>query len=84
MRILEFIKQNCKNVEFHALGDVCEVITGSTPSKSNTEFYGGEIPFYKPADLNNGLYACDSVDKVSQKGFEVSRKLPKNLYLSVV
>lgn len=23
MRILEFIKQNCKNVEFHALGDVC-------------------------------------------------------------
>ena len=23
MRILEFIKQNCKDVEFHALGDVC-------------------------------------------------------------
>lgn len=23
MRILEFIKQNCENVEFHALGDVC-------------------------------------------------------------
>ena len=32
--------------------------------------------FYKPTDLNLGYYAKNSSDKVSAKGFEISRKLP--------
>ena len=38
------------------LKNICKVITGSTPSKSNPSYYGGNIPFYKPADLDFGRY----------------------------
>ena len=34
------------------VGEVGEVITGSTPSKDIAEYYGGDIPFYKPTDLD--------------------------------
>lgn len=34
--------------------DVGEVVTGTTPSKSKEEYYGGQIPLFKPTDLNAG------------------------------
>ena len=67
----EWIRINC-------LG---EVITGSTPSKQNKEYYGDDYPFYKPGDLDKGIDICDSVDKLSQKGYDASRKLKANSIL---
>ena len=72
---------NAKNSRILKLGEVAKIITGSTPSKSNAEFYGGEIPFYKPADLNFGYYVENSADKISKKGYEISRKLPEKSIL---
>lgn len=43
MRILEFIKQNCKNVEFHALGDIAQIKRGERVTKSNL-IDNGEFP----------------------------------------
>ena len=37
--------------EWVRLGDIGTVATGNTPSKRNLEFYGGNIPFVKPADI---------------------------------
>jgi len=31
--------------------DVAEVVTGTTPSKKNPAFYGGNVPFITPAEL---------------------------------
>ena len=30
---------------------VATVITGGTPSKRKSEYYGGKFPFFKPADF---------------------------------
>ena len=35
------------------LAEISTVITGGTPSKTHPEYYGGEFPFYKPADIIN-------------------------------
>ena len=63
------------------LGDVCEVVTGSTPSKQHKEYYGGEYPFYKPGDLDQGLNVVQSADTLTDKGWKVARKLPVNTVL---
>ncbi len=58
------------------LGEIGEIITGTTPNTKNKEYYGDEYPFYKPTDLNSGYFVENSSDMVSSKGFEISRKLP--------
>ena len=32
------------------VGDIGKVITGKTPKTSNSEYYGGNIPFLTPSD----------------------------------
>ena len=60
---------------------ICEIVTGSTPSKKNKAYYGREYPFYKPADLDKGYDVFSADDMLSAKGFEISRKLPANTVL---
>ena len=63
------------------MGEIGEITTGNTPSKDNKEYYGGNIPFFKPTDLEQGINTKFSNDKLSQLGFESSRKLPANTVL---
>ena len=37
------------------LGDVCHTTSGGTPLRSRQDFYGGDIPWVKSGDLNDGL-----------------------------
>ena len=57
------------------INDLGEIITGGTPSKQNKDYYGDDYPFYKPGDLGKGINIDNSVDRLSQKGYEASRKL---------
>lgn len=41
--------------EIKKLGDVCHAIGGGTPSKSNEEFYTGEIPWATVRDMKNEI-----------------------------
>ena len=61
--------------EWCRISDLGEIVTGGTPSKLNQEYYGAEYPFYKPGDLDKGIDICSSVDGLSQKGYDASRKL---------
>ena len=61
--------------EWVRINDLGEVITGGTPSKQHKEYYGDDYPFYKPGDLDKGIDVNGSVDGLSQKGYEASRKL---------
>ena len=70
-----------KGWEWTTVGEIGEIITGNTPSKDNKEYYGGNIPFFKPTDLEQGIDTKVSNDKLSQLGFESSRKLPANTVL---
>ena len=62
------------------LGDYNEIITGSTPSKSNPEFFGKDYPFYKPGDLIS-KFITNSDDGLSTVGYTQTRKLPKDSIL---
>ncbi|WP_201029865.1 N-6 DNA methylase [Campylobacter fetus] len=63
------------------LGEICEILTGSTPSTQKKEFYGSDFPFYRPADLINGRNVNSSEVMVSKLGYESQRALPKKSIL---
>lgn len=66
------------------LRDVSEIVTGNTPPTANSENYGGDIPFYKPPQLNNTL-VFDAPETLSVKGVEKSRLLPpKSVLVSCI
>ena len=58
------------------LEEVGEIVTGTTPSKSNKDFYGGSWPFYKPTDLNQGYDTVESSDTLTDSGWRCARQLP--------
>lgn len=60
------------------LGAIAEIVTGGTPSKKHPEYYGGNFPFYKPSDLDQGRLTYDASDYLSEEGKKVSRIIPKN------
>ena len=66
--------------EIVKLEDVAIIVTGNTPPTKNKSYFNGNVPFYKPSDLNSG-YVNDSKDKLSTLGKEFSRMLPKGSIL---
>ena len=62
--------------EWARVGEIGEAVTGTTPSKKETEYYGNDYPFFKPTDLNAGYYVRVSADNLSNKGIENARLLP--------
>ncbi len=64
-----------------SLREAGEVVTGSTPSKSNQSFYGGDVPFFKPTDLNAGYQVADARDTLTESGASAARLLPERAVL---
>ena len=75
------VNQLPKDWKLVKLEDIGKIETGTTPSKSNVEYYGNEIPFFKPTDLQQGINTIIASDNLSKLGFEKTRKLPKNSIL---
>ena len=51
------------------LGDVCTVVSGSTPSTSIAEYWDGEIKWITPAELNeDSFYIMESVRHITEQG----------------
>ena len=44
------------------LGEIGLITTGNTPTKKNSDFYGGTIPLIKPADIQNFNINYDTED----------------------
>ncbi len=53
------------------LGDVFEIGSGGTPSKSHTEYYGGDIPWVKTGDLKDE-YLFSVEDCITEEGLKNS------------
>jgi type I restriction enzyme S subunit len=51
------------------LGKVGKWQSGTTPSRLNKEYYGGDIPWLKAGDLNDG-YIYDIPETITQKALE--------------
>lgn len=56
--------------------NVATVVTGGTPAKNNSDYYGGEFPFFKPADLDAGRHVSEASEYLSDLGKSVSRIIP--------
>ncbi|EAJ6152102.1 restriction endonuclease subunit S [Campylobacter lari] len=69
--------------EWKSLGEIGEIITGTTPSKNNPNFYGNEYPLFKPSDLNGDMIIKFASDNLSKLGFDNARNLPKDTILVV-
>ncbi len=64
------------------ISNIGRVVTGNTPSKKVKEYWGtGDYTWVTPTDISNKKEISTSNYKLSQKGFEKARKLPKDTLL---
>ena len=61
--------------------DIGKIETGTTPSKSNPEFYANDFPFFKPTDLEAGINVSVANDNLSKDGIKQARYLKSNSIL---
>lgn len=50
------------------LGDMGAVVCGKTPSKTNSNYYGGDIPFIKIPDMHGNVFVENSEDRLTEEG----------------
>ena len=61
-----------KNIQYKKLGDICDFISGGTPSKSKMEYWkDGKIPWIKISDFKK-KYIKISDEKITKSGLENS------------
>ena len=51
-------------------GLINSISTGTTPPTSHKEYFGGEIPFFTPADVSGEMYLKESERHLSQKSID--------------
>ena len=51
------------------MGQIGDWGAGSTPQRSNQDYYGGNILWLKTGELNNGVI-CDTEEKITQRAFQ--------------
>ena len=69
--------------EFHSapewaeksIGDLGDVVTGSTPSTAKREYYDGDIPFVSPADISELRFVETTKTTLTELGFEETRPI---------
>ena len=67
--------------EQRKLGELGEIMTGSTPSTSKSEYYSEDgIPWVTPTDINSQTIS-DTPRKLSGEGIKVGRVVPANTIL---
>ncbi len=53
------------------LGDVCTVVSGTTPKTSNPDFWDGDLNWITPAELSEDtVVVCESKRKITLKGVQ--------------
>lgn len=68
-----------------SLGNICEIIGGGTPNRSQKKYFSGDIPWVTPTYLTNikSLYIAETADYISEEGLNNSsaRLLPPGTVL---
>ena len=61
----------------YKLGEICEIVSGSTPKTSVAEYWDGDIKWITPAELTDESYIIeDSVRKLTELGVKKSGLTP--------
>ncbi|PRR79238.1 Type I restriction modification DNA specificity domain protein [Clostridium liquoris] len=73
---------NPMNWEKKKLSDECNIITGNTPSRKVSEYYGDYIEWIKSDNINTpNRYLTVAEEYLSEKGLQVGRSVEKNSIL---
>ncbi|MCG8803006.1 restriction endonuclease subunit S [Tenacibaculum finnmarkense] len=66
--------------EIESFTDVLNLKGGGTPSTKNLDYWGGEIPFFTPKDVNTSYYSSITEKYITISGLEncSSKLYPKN------
>lgn len=64
----EFEKGVPKGWSYSTLESLGKIRTGKTPSTSNSEFYGGEYPFYKTPDMHDKVFVFETAETLTEQG----------------
>jgi type I restriction enzyme, S subunit len=67
-----------KEWEEKKIEEIGDIVTGSTPPTARTDYYGDEFLFVSPADIQDNFFIHETGKKLTQSGFDVTRKLPEN------
>jgi type I restriction enzyme S subunit len=67
--------------EVKKLGEIGEIVTGSTPPTQTKEYWNGSIPWITPTDISDEKNIFNSEREISPLGLQVIRKLPANTLL---
>ncbi len=81
LRFPEF--RNAPEWEEKYISDIGDVITGNTPSTSQSQYYGGKWHFVSPADISDNRYIEITKTTLSDKGFAETRHVKENSTLFV-
>ena len=77
VRLPGFEGSKWENVRIEKLGDI---ITGSTPSRTNEDYWNGPFPWISAQDFN-GKYIGETKESVTELGMRQCRILPKGTVL---
>lgn len=71
------------NWQTKKLGEVCAIVTGNTPKTSHKEYFGNDVLWAGPADLDQGVFVLNTNKKLSKKGVTEggARLVPKDSVL---
>ena len=81
MRFPEF--SNTEGWKPKTIGQLGEVVTGSTPSTAKKEYYGGDGLFASPADISDNRFIEKTKTTLTELGFLETRKIKANSILFV-
>jgi len=81
LRFPEF--RNAGEWKVKSIGQLGEVVTGSTPSTAQPEYYGGDRLFVSPADISDCRYIEKTKTTLSAQGFKETRPIKANSILFV-
>jgi len=65
------------------INNLGEIVTGTTPSTENREYYGDEFLWATPTDLVEQKYVEKTKTKLTKRGFKITRKITTSSVLFV-
>lgn len=69
--------------EVKAVGELGEVVTGSTPETARKDYYGGRYLFVSPADISEARFVESTKTTLTRTGFSRSRSIQARSVLFV-
>ncbi len=70
-----------KGWDIQRLSDLGEIVTGNTPSKKQSHYFGGDVPWVKPGDLDKFEDIVKTEEYLSDEGAKHARILPSHSVL---